>query len=740
MRRSLVPLAVLAVTAGMTPLSASAQQAPDPAVAGSFGPVFQQPEGVECRSAQDPAPRCKPAAMALSSLPNGKQFYWNGLEGMNQVDYNVVAEYGHEALNGQSRVMDLNDGDPQWSTPTPFDGGANPEGNDDDNEYLPGVPHNNSRTTNDGDLFCSDLNFLADGRVIVNGGTSYYQEPGVPGDGGEGKVGVVELNGLKNTRIFDPQSQTWSQAGDMEFARWYPSMVTQPDGSQLTFSGVTKLIKPVYPERPQDSAANERHVERFDPDTGKWTTLPDSAKKSLPLYPRLHLLPNGKTFYNGAGQTFNPFGQAIDEATWNFTSVFDPATDTWENKGLNDFGGLPAGFRGSGFSVMLPLRPGSDGEYTEANFLSAGGVYGVSPGTYLATDTSTLTTVDTADGDAMTSKATGKLNSPRWYGNGTMLPTGEVFVSSGGDRDHVVQPGLEAPVKTTEIYDPETGEWTETAAQTRGRTYHNTASLLPDGRVLVGGHAPIGSNYAMPTDAYHDTLGFSKPYVDPTFQIFSPPYLHWGERPVITGVDPAVRTGEVLDVEVDDPEQISSIRMLRNTSVTHVVDSDQRNVELAIVGRDGDSVQVAVPDNQVLPPGPYMLFAHRDSERGEIPSVSRQIFVDAGLSERRISELEATAAEQTEQELAADRPRSDSQGGDPQPGDGSSGDAPADGADGDGTEGVVPGGSGPLGTDGPLPLAGAVLGLGGLLALGGTSVGRHRARRRHQRNRHRSTV
>ncbi|MGH3991592.1 MAG: galactose oxidase-like domain-containing protein, partial [Pseudonocardiaceae bacterium] len=216
-----------------------------------------------------------------------------------------------------------------------------------------------------------------------------------------------------------------------------------------------------------------------------------------------------------------------------------------------------------------------------------------------------------------------------WYGNGTMLPTGEVFVSSGGDRDHVVGPGLEAPVRSTEIYHPDTGTWTETATQTRGRTYHNSATLLPDGRVLVGGHAPIGTAYAKPDDSGEQLLGLSKAYTDPTFQIFSPPYLFWGERPVITDVDPAVRTGQVLDVGVANPQDISSVRLLRNTSITHIVDADQRNVELRIVGRDADSVQVQVPGNTVLPPGPYLLFVHRDAERGEIPSVSRQVSVDA---------------------------------------------------------------------------------------------------------------
>ena len=738
MRRSLVPVAVLAVMVGTTPLPASAQEDRDPATVGSFGPVFQEPTGIECTEAQQDVERCKPGALAISNLANGKQLYYNGLEGTNNVNFNALAEYGDAAVNGQSRVLDMTGGGaPSWSVPAPFDGGANPDGNDEDNEYLPLVPHNNDNKLNDGDLFCSDLNFLSDGRLIANGGTAWYQEPGLPG---APNLGVVELEGLKETRIFDPATQTWTQAGDMEFGRWYPTMVTQPDGTQLSFSGVTKLIKPIYPERPGDSGFNVREVERFDPATGQWSTLPAGANKSLPLFPRMHLLPDGKTFYNGAGQTFNPAGQAVDEAFWNFTKVFDPATDTWEDKGLNDFAGLPAGFRGSGFSVMLPLEPNVDGRYTEANFLSAGGVYGVSPGSYLATDTSTLTTVDTANGDAMTSRATGRLNTPRWYGTGTMLPTGEVFASSGGDRDHVVTPGLEAPVRTTELYNPETGAWTEMVPQTRGRTYHNSATLLADGRVLVGGHAPIATAYGAPTDA-GEMIGLSNPNGDPTFQIFSPPYLHWGDRPVITGVDPAVQTGSVLDVGVENPQDISSVRMLRNTSVTHLVDGDQRNVELPIVARDADSVQVQVPGNTVLPPGPYMLFAHRQVEQGEIPSVSRQVFVDSSLPAGRIAEMTAVADQQAEQQPADDGPAGTAEGVTGIAGDGTAGGAADDGdaargdaAQGDAAdEGSVTPGTNPLGnmTENPLPLIGAVIGFGGLLALGGRSVGRHRTRNRH---------
>ena len=42
---------------------------------------------------------------------------------------------------------------------------------------------------------------------MVTGGTDYYKEPGVPGIP---TYGAVELEGLKNTRIFDPKTNSWS--------------------------------------------------------------------------------------------------------------------------------------------------------------------------------------------------------------------------------------------------------------------------------------------------------------------------------------------------------------------------------------------------------------------------------------------------------------------------------------------------------------------------------------------------
>jgi hypothetical protein len=650
-RRSTV--LVTAVAVGVAPLTlslpASAQDAGDPRVVGLFAAPFEEP-GPRCvPDPDDPArSECKPAAGTVGVLPNGKIVYWDALQGMQDNQGPVAKDYGHLAQNSAARVLDLRGETPTWEVSDP-ESASDPEGNDGE-EFLPGGLNNNDEKGNDTDLFCSDQIFLADGRVLDVGGTGYYEEPGIPG---RPMNGVIELEGLKNSRIFDPKDNTWTASGKMTYGRWYPSVVTLPDGKVLAVSGVTKLIKPVYPNRPSDSGRNVTQSEVYDPATGSWQV--DGGNKSLPLYPRIHLLPNGNVYYDAAGQTFSPSGQAYDEASWNMASSYNPKTKTWKDLGVPTFGNGLVGFRGSAFSQMLPLRPNDQGEYDTVDVLSAGGVYGVTPGTYLGTDTSTLNTVKLgSDGsETFSSKNTGSLNIPRWYSTGVTLPTGEVIAFSGADRDEVVAPGSGTPITTPEMYDPKTGTWTELTDAANGRTYHNTATLLPDGRVLVGGHAPIGTLYGPNDPTLKDRAGFSDPARDPSFEIFSPPNLFYGERPVITDIAPSVRRGSTLEIATPDAADISSVTIVRNTVMTHLVDADQRIVELPVVARTADSVTVAVTDNAaVLPDGPYNVFVNQSYAKGETPSVGRQVFV-GGVPAPMADEVSTNNATASANELDA---------------------------------------------------------------------------------------
>lgn len=666
MRTRVALLAAAVTVAGFAVVPSLGAQAASPAQVGRFSAPFEdmRPEegSGKCLVDVDGRKLCKPAGASVVLLSNGKLLYWDALEGTENIKLSLIAEFGSLARNDRTRVLDLSGSSPVFTTPTPADGGANPNGNT--AQTLPVLPNSAGETAvNDGDLFCSDQVQLSDGRILAVGGTDYYSEPNVPGT----QFGVAELEGLKNGRIFNPATNQWTQTGSMQNGRWYPSLVTLPDGKVLVASGVTKLVKPVYPDQPLSSGTNVKQLEVYDPATGAWSTLPDTANRSLPLFPRLHLLPNGHIYYDVAGQSFNPFGQSYDESLWNLASTFDPATNTWHDLGIPGVGGLPPipdvpgvtnsqalglpvdglpttsgldplgfGFRGSTFSIMLPLTPDASGNYSAASFLSAGGTLSAvapSPGTYLASNLSRVNTVymnPTTGAESLSSAPTGNLKNARWYSTGVLLPTGDVMAFSGANVDEVDTPSVGQPVQQAELFDHETSTWKPMASGNHPRTYHNTAILLPDGRVLVGGHAPISTLYL--SNKQIPVVGESNPDRDPSFEIYEPPYLFNGTRPSIGQVPSTVGYGTTMVIPTKDASTIENVVMMRNTAITHLVDGDQRSVVLPIVARNQGSVTVATPPRpEVAPRGPYLVFANKRVNGKLVPSVGRQVSV-AGVA------------------------------------------------------------------------------------------------------------
>lgn len=601
---------------------------------------------------------CLPAGASEVNLPGSGVLFWNALEGEEQVTGTnfVLTDGGRLTVNDESRLLSLS-GSPAWTKPGTPDGGAHQTEHPDD---LPLGPFSAQHYPyNNGSLFCSDQVLLANGDVLVTGGTDYYQEPYLP----VVDKGVVELEGVRNSRVFDSAAGAWRAGPSMHYGRWYPSLVTLPDGQVLVASGVAKLIKPAYPTRPTESGTNVTQTETLtvgskDP---QWVVNPPSASKSLPLFPRLHLLPDGHVYYDAAGQDFNPAGQSYDEATWETTSSYDPKSKTWTDLGVP--GADPAylaanptalpfvGFRGSTFSAALTMRPsavkGGVPSYSSMSFLTAGGVLGTSPGSYVAVANSRITTVDTTGGtETMSTVGTGDLQTPRWYGTATPLPNGQVFVSSGANVDEVDAPGSESPIRTDELFTPTVdaagrytgGSWAPAGSQARKRTYHNNALLLEDGSVLIGGHAPISTGYAQTTDT-PDLPGRdgTNNHHDASFQVWQPPYYADPARPTVSGVVAGLRT---LTVTTPQASRVASVVLMRNTAQTHLVDADARTVSLPVLSRSGNAVTVGLPaSTAVLPNGPYLLFANA-SKSGDLsgrdaadllPSRGVQLYV-AGTS------------------------------------------------------------------------------------------------------------
>jgi hypothetical protein len=591
LRRIIVPiLACLAI--GTMALPATSSAGNKAAEEGSFGKPFAELSLFAKRPPKSIKESTKiPPAVSMAMLPDGRIVYWGGLEGIEAGAAPVAADGGRAIIESRVRVLDIREGDPRWTTP----------------KLEAGPAH---------DMFCADQRLLPDGTLLVVGGTIWRPDPIdlAPVTGPDGPAGgTVELFGSNAVRHFDPNGEKWTKNKDfMTHYRWYPTMITLGDGDLMISSGVGRLIY-------NTSGQNVQAVEIYDNDTGAVKEAGGESSTSLPLFPRLHLMPDGTVFYGGVGQMWGPFGQSVDEALWAFHKSYDPKEKVWTMGGMG-----PYGARSGAFSVLMPLTP----PYKKADILVGGGTLGSSPGSYLAND---LTEIITVEDGTSTSVQGPALNNPRWYSSGVLLPDGNVVALSGADKDEVVLPGSESPVTQAELFDGKS--WKPLATAGRIRTYHNTAILLPDGSILVGGHSPINTGYGPGGDNSAQPLTGTNNLKDPSFEIFRPPYLFRGPRPQIAHVQKGLEWGSEFAIQTPDASDVKKVVLMHLPAVTHITDADQRSIELDY-SVNGDTLRASVPGNSnVVPGGYYYLFILTGSSKELTPSNARIVKVGAqGIS------------------------------------------------------------------------------------------------------------
>lgn len=109
----------------------------------------------------------------------------------------------------------------------------------------------------------------------------------------------------------------------------------------------------------------------------------------------------------------------------------------------------------------------------------------------------TLASVELYDPATGTFSVTGSMSTPRVGHTATLLPDGRVLVAGGQSSQGVSSEQLpDSNLASAELYDPKTGTFSPTRPMGTEHAYH-TASLLPDGRVLIaGGIGPGALNTA----------------------------------------------------------------------------------------------------------------------------------------------------------------------------------------------------------------------------------------------------
>ena len=423
-------------------------------------------------------------------------------------------------------------------------------------------------------IFCGGGSFLADGRLLTTGGTLYWPDKTVPGK--------EHWAGIKDVWTFNPWNETWTRQPDTREGRWYPTQTELPDGRTLILGG--------YDENGQQDVDTDLEVftPSADPNgVGRIDRYPGAEYEDVTIYPHLFTMPDGNVLLAGP-TSYESALLTVGKDHFGWTDVPNPNWRTLGTAVLEPGG--PAG------STRVTLIGGTDP-------LPAGST---DPHTPARETTQTLDTKHASDGWEYAEP----MNIPRSNFNTVTLPDGSL-VAIGGSNGTTKAEGLYAAwddhrSRQVDIRDPETGTWTLGPAQQEDRAYHSTAVLLPDGRVLSGGD---------------DRTGFR---TSDTGEIYSPPYLFRGPRPLIGAAPQKIGYGRGFHIGASGGA--TRAVLMAPGATTHGTEMQARHVELAITGRGTSGLEaVAPPSANVAPPGWYMLFVLNGND---VPSVARWVHVE----------------------------------------------------------------------------------------------------------------
>ncbi|MEU1919603.1 kelch motif-containing protein [Streptomyces albogriseolus] len=149
------------------------------------------------------------------------------------------------------------------------------------------------------------------------------------------------------------------------------------------------------------------------------------------------------------------------------------------------------------------------------------------------------------------------------------------------------------------IYDTEKNELRRVADPLVGRNYHSGSILLPDGRVMFFGSDSL----------FADKANTKPGTFEQRIEIYTPPYLYGDEeQPDLSGGPQTIKRGGSGTFTSRDAASVKKVRLIRPSATTHVTDVDQRSIALDFT-TDGDKVTVTVPKNKnLVQSGWYMLF------------------------------------------------------------------------------------------------------------------------------------
>jgi hypothetical protein len=327
----------------------------------------------------------------------------------------------------------------------------------------------------------------------------------------------------------------------------------------------------------------------FDPGTGRWSVA--GSRRTLPTYPALFTTTTpGVLFFSGSNSGYGDRRRNRAPGLWE-----------WRTGRYTRIPGLrDADMTETSGSLLLP--PANRQRW----MILGGGGIGDSP-----TSTARTEVVDLRAREPRYRPGP-DLPAPTRYPNAVILPDDTTLVTGGARRYRATE---DTALRIASLLDRDARTLRRVADPTVPRSYHSSALLLPDGRVLTAGGDPLTNERGTGPGTFEKRM-----------EIYSPPYLFRGPRPRLTGGPATLARGATGVFASPDAARIASARLIRPGAVTHTTDPEQRSIALRLERRDG-AVALTVPASAGLtPPGWYMLFV---LDADGVPSIARWVRVPA---------------------------------------------------------------------------------------------------------------
>ncbi len=257
-------------------------------------------------------------------------------------------------------------------------------------------------------------------------------------------AGGYGTNQMTSAELYDPAIGTWTMTGGLNDRRDSHTATLLPNGEVLVAGGEIYI--------PGVRTVAIASAELYDPTSQMWRfTGPLNIARASHT---ATLLPNGYVLVAG-GETFD----GTNYVSVGLSELYDPSTGTWTvNAALN----VARQYHTA--TAMVDGRVLVVGGYND--------------------DTGHLTSAELFDPHTGTWQPTGSLADARAAHSATLLPSGQVLVAGGATCCGAFLTFVS--LSSAEIYDPIAGTWAEINPMNTARLSH-TASLLPDGQVLVTG-------------------------------------------------------------------------------------------------------------------------------------------------------------------------------------------------------------------------------------------------------------